>query len=300
MATGETKAPLHRGPLAAGLAAVERLRFAWNRLGSDLRCAVGLGLEFEPREDDVYVVGYPRSGGTFLQVVLLELAGRGGFDFVHLASRSPNLDLELTRGNGRFLAALPSPRILRSFRRREELPRHGRFVYAARDLYDVAASSYRHASLLLGYEPERGRFLRRFLRGGHLSMSPSWFDHLRSWWPHRNDPDVLFLDYDEMVGDLDGTIRRVAAFAGLPLDESRMPEIRERCSLASMKRHAAKLDPRLRRIDEEEVAFIRGARGAKRPELPPAERRLIAAQAQSLARRLGVRPDDPLAGLFKA
>jgi len=229
-----TRAPLHLRPLTAGLAGVERLRFAWTRWGNDRRLAVALGLQLEPREDDVYVAGYPRSGGTLLQVMLLELTGRGGFDFVHLASRSPVLDVELVRGNARFVEALPRPRILRSFRRREELPRRGRFVYVARDLYDVAASAYRHGSLLVGHDPERRAFFRRFLRG-HVSLSCSWFDHLRSWWPHRDDPDVLFLDYDEAVGDLDAAIRRVADFCGLAVDEERMPGIRERCGIEGIR-----------------------------------------------------------------
>jgi hypothetical protein len=288
--------PLHR-PLHAGLARLERLRRDWTRWHQKLRLGAVLELRFKPRQDDVFVVGYPRSGATLLQMVLLELTGAG--DFLHISSRSPVVEHELLRGNAPFIESLPSPRILRSFRRREELPVPGRFVYVARDLLDVAVSAYHHVSLTTGHEPEMDDFLRDF-PSGHMIVSPSWFAHLRSWWPHRDDPDVLFLNYDDVVGDLDGTARRLAAFCGIALDEQRMPRLRERCSLGFMKQHAEKFDLRLRRIDQQQAAFIRrGGSGSGVRELSPEHRQLFATRLQALARRLDVGPEEPLAALFR-
>ena len=43
------------------------------------------------------------------------------------------------------------------------------------------------------------------------------FDHIASWWEHRDDPNVLFVHYDDMKADLDGadaTGRRVPRHPG--------------------------------------------------------------------------------------
>jgi hypothetical protein len=284
----------------AGLAGLARLRRGWTHRHDELRLRVELALRFEPRTDDVFIAGYPRSGATLVQMMLLALTGAGDLGFLHVASRSPTLDLELLRGNARFLAALPSPRLLRSFRRREELPRRGRFIYVARDLLDVAVSAYHYDSLLAGRDADLERFLRRFPRKP-LGLSCSWVEHLRSWGPQRGAAGVLFLNYDEMVADLDGTIRRVAAFCALGLDERELPRIRERCELGFMKRHAEKFDPRLRQLSPRPLSFIRrGESGTGRRELSPAHRELFAARLAALARRLDVDPGEPLARLFRA
>ena len=47
----------------------------------------------------------------------------------------------------------------------------------------------------------------------------SYWTHVKSWWARRNDPDVLFMDYEHMNDDLPDTIRRVAAFMQIDLDE---------------------------------------------------------------------------------
>ena len=31
-----------------------------------------------------------------------------------------------------------------------------------------------------------------------LVNSGSWFDHVLSWWEHRDDPNILFVKYEDM------------------------------------------------------------------------------------------------------
>jgi hypothetical protein len=42
-----------------------------------------------------------------------------------------------------------------------------------------------------------------------------YFQHLLSWWPKRNDPNVLFLLYEDMLDDLESAVRAVASFMGI-------------------------------------------------------------------------------------
>ena len=62
------------------------------------------------------------------------------------------------------------------------------------------------------------------------------FDHVASFWAHRDEPNVLFVHYDDMKADLEGEMRRVAAF----LEHRRRRgsagrTLVERCTFASMK-----------------------------------------------------------------
>ncbi|XP_037576605.2 sulfotransferase 1C2 [Dermacentor silvarum] len=41
-----------------------------------------------------------------------------------------------------------------------------------------------------------------------------YFDHLLSWYEHRDDPNVLFLTYEDLKNDTSGWILRIADFLG--------------------------------------------------------------------------------------
>ena len=47
------------------------------------------------------------------------------------------------------------------------------------------------------------------------TMRPNYFDLLLSWWPKRNNPNVLFLLYEDMLENLENAVRAVASFMGI-------------------------------------------------------------------------------------
>jgi aryl sulfotransferase len=68
-------------------------------------------------------------------------------------------------------------------------------------------------------------------------------DHIASWWNHHDDANVLFVHYDDMQADLDGQMRRVAAFLDVPVDEARWPQLVAACTFEGMKARAAEIAP---------------------------------------------------------
>jgi hypothetical protein len=258
---------------------------------------------YAPRPDDVFVVSYPKSGTTLMQMILFQLTTDGDLDRLpHLDAFSPWFEYDLDLDSGPFQESLPSPRVFKSHLQRRWLPRQGRFIYLVRDVRDVALSAYHHFSLAVGREVELDPFVDSFL-AGHPMFSGSWFRHVRSWWPHRGDPNVLFVTYDEMVADLAGTVRRVAAFCGLAPPEAAMPRILERCGIAYMREHDEWFDPRLHaRVASDRGVLGRGEPGAGRRELSPRQRRRLADKVAALARELEgaepsrlLRPEAPAA-----
>jgi len=211
------------------------------------------GTVFTPRPDDVYVVSYPKSGTTLLQMMLHQLTTDGApgspeVGFRHVETVSPWYELTVHGGHAHLLEALPSPRVFKSHALYEWLPRTGRFVYVARDLRDVAVSGYHQYRRATGLDVDLRHYLDIFLTERLPILGDSWFRHIESWWPHRDDGDVLFLTFEEVTRDLEGTARRVAEHCGLEVDGATLARTVERCGLDFMRRHDAKFDSRRRRV----------------------------------------------------
>ncbi|HVR97475.1 MAG TPA: sulfotransferase domain-containing protein [Thermoanaerobaculia bacterium] len=255
--------------------------------------AVLYKFSYTPRPEDVFIATAPKSGTTLLQMMLYQLTTDGAMSFPHIDSVSPFYELDFLRGAPPgFHDRLPSPRIFKTHLRYENLPPGvPRVLYMVRDVWDVVLSSYHHECLVTGMDLNLEMFIDRYL--ARQTRFVPWFEHMRSWWPHRDDSNVLFLRYEEAIADLEGTVRKVAAFCGIPIDETQMPRIVERCGLEFMKRHNEKFDPRLRRVQGEPGTFIReGKAGKGRQALSERQQQEIARRLDALAQQLGQNPGE--------
>jgi aryl sulfotransferase len=82
-------------------------------------------------------------------------------------------------------------------------------------------------------------------------IAESWFEwepdgwpfwshhhHLATWWEWRHLPNVLFLHYGDMLADVEGEMRRLAAFCEIDVPESRWPAIVDAVQLDQMRKDA--------------------------------------------------------------
>jgi hypothetical protein len=195
---------------------------------------------FVPRPDDIFVVTYPRSGTTWMQMILYQLTTDGSMEFTHIAEHSPWFERSAESDRGYEERA--SLRVLKSHLPYRSIPKGpGRYIYVARDGRDVAVSYYNLYRSHNGYKGSFAEFFELFMRG--KVMFGSWFEHVYGWWKHRHELNVLFLTYEELVADLEGCLRRIIAFCHLDVPPERLPLILERCSFAFMKQHENKFDP---------------------------------------------------------
>lgn len=196
--------------------------------------------DFRPRPDDIFVVTYPRSGTTWTQMILYQLTTDGRMDFTHITQVCPWIERALK--NGQDLDALPGPRVFKSHLTYRRIPKGPcRYIYVARDGRDVAVSFYHFYRSHMGYKGTFDAFFAKFL-DGDVSYG-SWLRHVEGWWARRDDPNVLFLRYEDLVNDLAGSLDRIAGFCGLDVDPERLPGILERCGFAFMKAHEGRFDP---------------------------------------------------------
>ncbi|MBZ4421224.1 sulfotransferase domain-containing protein [Myxococcus sp. RHSTA-1-4] len=246
-------------------------------------------LRLKPRPGDIYVATAAKAGTTWMQQIVHQLVTGGRGEFEHIYQVSPFLeDLLAATWAERLLDALPSPRILKSHMNWEHLrpPADSRIIYVTRNAADALVSLHNHRVLCDGYRLD---FDTAFFHGDPLVAQ--WFAHLESWWPHRADPNVLHVRYEDLVGDLEGSIRRVARFLDLPIEEDRMGAILEKCSFAYMKQHDARFDVRTGFFDARNPrpTFIRkGAVGDGRTGLTPELQSALDGRLGPLRRKLGI------------
>ena len=74
---------------------------------------------------------------------------------------------------------------------------------------------------------------------------PFWshFQHAQSWWNYRHLPNILFVHFDDLLRDLDGEMRRISAYLGVPVDEAIWPDLLHGVSFGEMKSNAQKMAP---------------------------------------------------------
>jgi peroxiredoxin len=243
---------------------------------------------FVPRPDDLFIVSYPRSGTTWMQMILYQLTTEGKMDFPHITKVSPWFERSLKDGTA--YDALPAPRVFKSHLSYRRIPRGPcKYLYVARDCKDVAVSYYHFQTSHMHFKGTFDEFLERFLKG-EMDYG-SWFRHVRGWWEHRHDPNVLFVRYEELGADLPGCLRKISSFCGLPISPERWPGILERCSFAFMKEHESLFDPMFAMLYEQGFqpnTFLRqGRSGGWRDRLTPAQARRLERAAR---KRLGDLP----------
>ncbi len=216
--------------------------------------------KFVPRADDIFIVTYPRSGTTWMQMILYQLTTDGSMEFTHIAEHSPWFERSAESDRGYEERA--SPRVFKCHLSYADIPKGpGRYIYVARDGRDVALSYYHLYRSHNGYKGTFAEFFELFM-GGKV-MHGSWFEHVGGWWKHRHKLNVLFLTYEELVADLEGSLRRIVGFCHLKVPPEQWPLIVERCSFAFMKQHENKFDPAVEGLWQQGArlnSFVRAGR----------------------------------------
>lgn len=100
----------------------------------------------------------------------------------------------------------------------------------------------------------------------------------RTFWAHRHAPNIFFTHYADLTRDLDGEMRRLAAFLGTPIDAAIWPSLVDAASFASMRSRAADAAPgaHLGEWRSNEDFFRKGRMGEWRTALSPQNQSLYA------------------------
>ncbi|KAK4877394.1 hypothetical protein RN001_009900 [Aquatica leii] len=207
--------------------------------------------DFEVRDDDVYILAFPKTGSRWVQEMVWLLLNNLDFKKaceVSLDLRSPLLELEAIFENlvGDFhyfdaVVNLESPRCIRSHLIWPLLPtaisngtKQPKIIVILRDPEDICTSYYYQAKGIEGYSGNWNDFCELFL-GGKVPFGPFW-KHVLSFWEQRHRPNIMFVSYKKMKADLIGNIRNVASFLGKKLSEEDVIRMHEHLTFDNLKK----------------------------------------------------------------
>ncbi len=213
-------------------------------------------LAFQPQPTDVIITPYAKSGTTWVQQIVHGLRTRGDTQFDEITSVIPWIEMAHDLGMDLDQPQVGYPRAFKSHFRWELVPKGARYIYVIRDPKDVVVSMYH---FMEGWWFESGSIpLAVFTREQFLQNNRrvSYWAHIRSWWPHRHDPEVLFLCYEDMKQDLPGTVRRIAAFIGCTLEDKLLDIVVRQSSLEFMRTHKRQFDDHLIRASRDALCGL--------------------------------------------
>lgn len=222
---------------------------------------IGAGMALELRATDVVITPFAKCGTTWMQQIVHTLRTRGDMDFDDISRVVPWIETSAALGIDLNAEQRAEPRVFKSHLGWDAIPKGGRYINVVRDPADALVSMYRFAE---GWFFEPGTVeLEEFALTGFVAER-GYYKHLKSWWPRRNDPDVLFLAYEQMQKDTRRTIRRVADFIGVALDDALLDLTEEHASMAFMLAHKDRFDDYLmRKLSEERLNLPEGSDSAK-------------------------------------
>jgi len=205
----------------------------------------------EVRDDDVWLVGFPRSGTHWVSEMIWLIGNKldwNGAKEVHQHQRFPSADGQMFfdfTGQEREAKNLDnaenmkSPRYLRAHLPYDLLPsglseKKPKMIYICRDVRDVAVSYYYLFRNFLSkqYTGTMDEFALAFVADS-VMLSPYW-KHVEDFWNIRNEPNVLFLTYEEMKSDLGKVIRNVAEFLQVDLTTTDVEQLKRHLSFEAM------------------------------------------------------------------
>jgi aryl sulfotransferase len=252
---------------------------------------------FSLRGGDIVISARSRCGTTWVQAICALLVFQTPDLPAPLAQLSPWLDW-LSVEQSEVLAALAAQehrRFIKTHTPLDGLPLDPKATYivAARHPLDMAVSLYHHYANL---DLPRIAELEGRPSPGPARSAPPLHDWLLSWitekcdptqrpdslpgamrhvtdaWSRRAEPNVVLVHYHDLLTDLGGQMRRLAARLGITVPESTWPELVNAATFGSMRSRADRFNPDPAGVFLDRTAFFRrGESGAGAAVLSPVE-----------------------------
>lgn len=198
--------------------------------------------DFPLRPDDIFIVTFPKSGTNWTRQIVRLVLNNGGDDGRGLEDPGIIPWLTAMGRHSSFTEAMPSPRAFFAHMSYDTM--HGgppntspaKYIYVARNPKDALVSMYYHfisGGKYLGFSGQWDDLFEVFMNG--RMYFGSWFDHVLGWWEHKDNPNILFLKYEDMKKDLPGAVRTIAKFIDVDLKPNVIEKIAEQSTIDSMK-----------------------------------------------------------------
>jgi hypothetical protein len=220
--------------------------------------ATGLTPINDHRADDIFVVGFPKSGNTWVQYLLAGLLC--GLD----AKRCSDVliqeivpDIYDRAGYRRHTQPM--------FFKSHDLPRpdYRRVIYLLRDGRDAMVSYFHHYNALFP-----GMDFATLVRTAP-DLPARWHEHVEAWLANPHGAELLIVKYEELLRDPVAQLRRICTFANIEADDARLVHASNAASFANMKLREKRLGWDHPTWPKDKAFVRRGTVGSYHDEMPP-------------------------------
>ena len=246
------------------------MKFLQSWLDRKIQRRTGLSPISETHPQDIFIVGYPKSGNTWMQNLI--------------AGVVYSLDPE-TLSDSMILDLVPDVHSCPHYRRHQtpmyfkthHLPRreYRRVIYLLRDGRDVMVSYYHHLRALNGDDVDFSEIVRT---GRHLSPS-KWHDHVNAWRSNLFGAEILTVQYEDLLEKPVSELRRVCDFAGIERSTELLEMVSRKSSFSKMRQKEEKTGWANPKWPSSRFFVRRGEAGSFKDEMPEAVLSVFMAQA---------------------
>ncbi|XP_077999664.1 sulfotransferase 1B1-like [Glandiceps talaboti] len=230
--------------------------YIYKRTGDEMPWYVGAQcldamLTFEVRTSDVFLITTAKSGTTWVKRILSLIMNDANKEamgpqfnspfspqarypeFHHNDHQTvPNFKKYAQMEGRRFIPTHLSPDLLPP----QVFEKNPKVIYVARNPKDVAVSLYHHSLQDIDMPSYTWDvFLTNYMQGKG-TLFGEWGNHVIPWWERRNEKNVFFVKYEDMITDLGNVVKSLASILEqYHLTEEQLNEITKLCTFDSMK-----------------------------------------------------------------
>jgi len=234
-------------------------RFMDQKVNQRIRDVARLTPISEFHSDDVFIVGYPKSGNTWFQNFVAAVIYGLNPEY---APDSLVQELEPDVHFKRYYKRFQTPMFFMT----HHLPRpeYQRVVYLLRDGRDVMVSYFHHLSALQGREIN---FLRMVQDGDGLNPC-KWHEHVEAWLSNPYKAEMITIKYEDLVTDSLAQLQRFCEFVGVERDVAFLENVSAKCSFETMRRKEMQFGWENQMWPKDKFFVRRGIVGSYKDEMP--------------------------------
>lgn len=143
-----------------------------------------------------------------------------------------------------YLSELTSQRLIKTHLPFQLMPRNitevgAKVVYVARNPKDVIVSYfYLQTNPIFGFSGDFETYVQFFIDDLAPGGSPYW-KHVLEGWNRRHDKNVHFMFYEDLLKNMDDSIKKLASFLEKPLNDEDLPKLKEHLKFDNFKKNPA-------------------------------------------------------------
>ncbi|XP_066553238.1 sulfotransferase 6B1 [Amia ocellicauda] len=194
---------------------------------------------FEAREDDIMLAAYPKCGFNWMVGMMRKMSAVDScVDEKH--APIPSLLEFVNPEKYQSINEAPSPRLLGTHMHPDNIPasltnKKTKILVVLRNPKDTVVSFFHFTNKnpILPTAESWDKFFADFM-SGEVSWG-SYFDHALSWEKRMDNPNIMFVTYEDMKENLSEELKQIAKFFNFTLSEEQVNTIAQESTFTAMK-----------------------------------------------------------------